>query len=332
MYAKEENAISGCFVKENLCLGGTSMDNEDIYFERMKHIYMMFAEMPITEKEWENVTGSKVEPGLTTDVIVEKWNQHNQEEGKYIINTNDFGFEFGLKRHTDQMGSILYDTLVDDMREWKREVKAQKKLLKEKKEEYERENPKKNLFVDLDGTAAVFQQVDTLETLYEKDYFLNLKPHRNVVEAVRKLVVYHPEINVYILSSVLTDSKYALKEKNEWIDKYMPEIDRKHRIFPPCGADKKDYIPGGVKPTDFLWDDYSQNLNAWEPPAKGIKLMNGINGTKGTWQSERLSVERSGDELVEAILNIMEGKAHYRDEGPKQPIENKEIPRCKGGR
>lgn len=296
------------------------MDNEEIYIERMKHIMMMFCELPISEKEWEDLTGSNIGPGLTTDVIVEKWNLHNKEEGKYLINTNDFGFEFGLKKHMEQMGKVHYETLKADLEEWKRQI------------EVINEDGKKCLYVDLDGTAAVFQQVDTLETLYEKNYFLNLKPHRNVVEAVRKLVVYHPEIEVFILSSVLTDSKYALNEKNEWIDRYLPEIDQKHRIFPPCGEEKKNYIPGGVKPTDFLWDDYSQNLNAWEPPAKGIKLMNGINGTKGTWQSERLSIERSGDELVEAILNIMEGREHYRDEGPKHPIENIDIPRCRGGR
>lgn len=30
--------------------------------------------------------------------------------------------------------------------------------------------PKKRLFVDMDGTLAVFRNVDTLETLYEKGY------------------------------------------------------------------------------------------------------------------------------------------------------------------
>jgi len=191
---------------------------------------------------------------------------------------------------------------------------------------------KKCLYVDLDGTAAEFRKVDTLETLYEKGYFLNLRPNKTVVEAIRKIAVYHPEVEVFVLSAYLSDSKYALEEKNMWIDEHLPEIDTKHRIFPPCGADKKEYIPGGVGSNDFLLDDYSYNLNSWEPPAKGIKLMNGINGTKGTWQSERLSMERSGDELVEGILNIMEGKAHYQDEGPKTPMNNIESPRLRGGR
>lgn len=36
---------------------------------------------------------------------------------------------------------------------------------------------KQRLFVDMDGTLAEFKPVDTLEVLYEKDYFLNLKPN-----------------------------------------------------------------------------------------------------------------------------------------------------------
>ena len=166
----------------------------------------------------------------------------------------------------------------------------------------------------MDGTAAEFHIVDTIETLYEKNYFLNLKPQQNVVDAIRYIQKNNPEIEVYVLSSVLTDSKYALEEKNAWIDKYLPEIMPSHRIFPPCGENKRDYIQGGVTETDYLLDDYSVNLNSWEPPAKGIKIMNGINGTKGTWQSDRLSISRTGTDIAEKIINIMEGKAHYMDE------------------
>ena len=73
-----------------------------------------------------------------------------------------------------------------------------------------KEMNKKRLFVDLDGTLAEFRKVDTLEKLYEKNYFLELKPHENVVAAIRNIKNNHPEIEVYILSAVLSDSKYAL--------------------------------------------------------------------------------------------------------------------------
>mgnify|MGYP004440906233 CR=1 FL=1 len=51
------------------------------------------------------------------------------------------------------------------------------------------------LFVDMDGTLAVFQSVDTLEKLYEKDYFLNLRPQINVIDIIKN----HPEVEVFRL-------------------------------------------------------------------------------------------------------------------------------------
>lgn len=165
-------------------------------------------------------------------------------------------------------------------------------------------NMKKRLFIDMDGTLAVFRPVDTLEILYEKNYFLDLEPHINVVEAIKD-IINKDVVEIFILSSVLSDSKFALKEKNEWLDEYLPKIDKDHRIFPPCGADKKDYIPDGIKSNDFLLDDYTYNLTLWSPPAKGIKLLNGINDTRGTWQDSKLSYSKTSSELADDILSIV---------------------------
>ena len=173
-------------------------------------------------------------------------------------------------------------------------------------------------FVDMDGTATEFKKVDTLETLYEEGYFYNLKPIENVVDAIKYIIKNHPEIEVYIMSSVLSDSKYALSEKNQWLDKYLPEIDRGHRIFPPCGENKLDYIPGGVRDTDLLLDDYTHNLTLWEPPAKGIKILNGINHTKETWRGNRLRYDKSPEELVENIIEIALNGAIIQDMKPQE--------------
>ncbi len=159
------------------------------------------------------------------------------------------------------------------------------------------------IFVDMDGVLAKFQQVDTLEVLYEEGYFLNLPPQRSVVDAVRRLVA-DSDVEVFILSSVLSDSAYALQEKNAWLDTYLPEIDQQHRIFPPCGDNKRDYIPSGLRSSDCLLDDYTYNLANWEPPAKGIKLLNGINHTKGTWKGDMVSHELSGDDLYRELLSL----------------------------
>ena len=142
---------------------------------------------------------------------------------------------------------------------------------------------KTRLFVDMDGTLAEFRIVDTLETLYEEGYFFNLKPHENVVEAVNQIVTENDDIEVFTLSAYLSDSDYAIGEKNVWIDRYLPGIDKTHRIFVPCGTDKAGAID--LREDDFLLDDYTLNLNAWEPPARGIKLVNAINDTHKSWYS-----------------------------------------------
>ncbi|MGN0141525.1 MAG: hypothetical protein ACI4AD_04805 [Roseburia sp.] len=195
--------------------------------------------------------------------------------------------------------------------------------------EYDKAMPEENvgrkrLFVDMDGTLAEFKTVDTLELLYEKGYFLNLAPHENVIAAVKEIITNHPEVEVHILSAYLTDSRYALQEKNEWLDRYLPEIDQAHRIFVPCGSDKKEDIDGGIRSNDFLLDDYTQNLNDWQPPARGIKLLNAINHTRGTWEHDRIRYDRTPTDLADAIISIMRDERQIFDEkimaNEKKPI------------
>lgn len=182
-------------------------------------------------------------------------------------------------------------------------------------------NNKNRLFIDMDGTLAKYQPVETMEILFEQGYFFNLEPQKNVVEAIKKVIREHPEKQVYIMSSVLSDSKYALQEKNEWLDKYLPEIDKEHRIFPPCGENKLNFVPEGIRSTDFLLDDYTNNLMMWEPPAQGIKLLNGINHTNETWEGSMLRYDKEPEQLAEDIAKVMAGEG-IRDKRPVEQIIN----------
>lgn len=172
---------------------------------------------------------------------------------------------------------------------------------------------RQRLFVDMDGTLAEFKTVDTLETLYEKDYFINLKPNENVLGAIKQLIADN-DFDVYILSAYLTDSRYALEEKNAWLDKYLPELPQEKRLFVPCGTDKSVAVPGLIRPNDYLLDDYTKNLSEWEPPAKGIKLINGINHTNGTWQGDKIQFTHAPEELSSMISDVMKGWTHFYED------------------
>jgi len=180
---------------------------------------------------------------------------------------------------------------------------------------------KKRLFIDMDGTLAVFTPVDRLETLYQPGYFYDLKPITNVVQGVKEFIRSNPEVDVYILSSVLSDSSYAVSEKNQWLDKYLPEIPETRRFFPPCGIPKRDAMPNGITGTDFLMDDFTKNLSEWQPPGVGIKLLNGINHTKGTWISSCITYEKPPEIIAAAIKSVMEGSM-VRDKKPVYQIKN----------
>jgi len=165
------------------------------------------------------------------------------------------------------------------------------------------------LFVDMDGTLAEFQKVSAMEELYERGYFAQLPPQQNVVDAVRLLIYTNTSVEVFILSSVLFDSRFAMEEKNGWLNKYLPEIDRFHRIFLPCGENKAGYVPEKLRESDCLLDDYTKNLEDWSRAGgRGIKLLNGINHTRGSWNGSRLSYGRSSAQLAGALLDIAAGR------------------------
>ncbi len=172
---------------------------------------------------------------------------------------------------------------------------------------------KKRLYVDMDGVLAVFNNnISSEEELYAEGYFRELNPQQNVVDAVKELIK-RGDIEVHILSSYLGDSEYALKEKNEWLDEYLPELKKENRIFVPCGVDKKEAIPD-ISDRDFLLDDYTHNLLLWQPPARGIKLLNDINHTKGSWLHDRISYQRNASDLADAITDVVCHEKHIYDE------------------
>lgn len=138
----------------------------------------------------------------------------------------------------------------------------------------------KRLFVDMDGTLARFHdETQYLERMFEKNFFRDLKPFADAVRGVKYFIQANPGTEVYILSAAVDgEPPYCKDEKNAWLDENLPEINAQHRIFTSMGANKADFIPGGITKTDILFDDYNKNLEEWQ--AEGgfaIKCKNNIN-------------------------------------------------------
>lgn len=158
----------------------------------------------------------------------------------------------------------------------------------------------RRLFIDMDGVLAVFDPDKSLEEVAMPGYFRNLAPMSNVVAAVKAIITnYGSEYEVYSLSSTLHED--AIQDKCFWLDKQLPELPKENRIFVPYGKVKKDYITE-LHDSDILIDDFSKNLREWHGVA--IKLMNGINGTKGTWCGYSVNGKATPDVIRNTIIGI----------------------------
>lgn len=146
---------------------------------------------------------------------------------------------------------------------------------------------KVRLFIDFDGTMAEWRVGGRY---LEDGYALSLKPHKELVSVVRELSL-RGGVEIYVASAVV--SERAARDKDAWLDTYIPEIDRLHRLYIPYGENKAAWI--GAKlgrrlgTDDILLDDHSPNLLAWEEAGgRGIKFLNGINGKGLSWKGDRL--------------------------------------------
>lgn len=159
---------------------------------------------------------------------------------------------------------------------------------------------KRRMYIDMDGVLAVFDPDKSLEEVAMPGYFRNLPPMENVVTAIKNIITEHGnEYEVYALSSTLHEE--AIADKSIWLDRELPELAKENRIFVPYGRMKKDYIVE-LQDTDILLDDFSKNLREWHGVA--IKLMNGINGTKGTWCGYSVNGKATPDVIRNTLIGI----------------------------
>lgn len=156
----------------------------------------------------------------------------------------------------------------------------------------------KTLFVDIDGTLARFHDADEafIEAMWTPGFYISLKPFENLVAAIKQFIEKNPDVKVYVLSAVLdTEPPFVVDEKNKWLDIFIPEIEREHRIFTRAGDDKSTYLDMQGRDC-YLLDDYNKNLYEFEyAGGRGIKFHYDVNhrglgafgGSKGSlWQGD----------------------------------------------
>lgn len=165
-------------------------------------------------------------------------------------------------------------------------------------------NNTQRYFIDMDGVLAVWNTGASIEEVASPGYFRNLMPMENCVRAVRDLIQNGKAI--YILSSVFEDS-HSINEKNKWLDQYLPEIPHANRLFVPYSMKKHEFLEKemeNLKKDDVLLDDYTKNLQEWH--GIGIKMLNGINNTNGTWRGYVVKSDMHHEKLAKQIEAIAE--------------------------
>ncbi|CBL34706.1 Uncharacterized protein conserved in bacteria [[Eubacterium] siraeum V10Sc8a] len=163
------------------------------------------------------------------------------------------------------------------------------------------------IFVDMDGTLARFHDENLyLERMFEKGFFRDLKPFENAVSAIKELVKDNTS-EIFILSA--TVNSCSLEEKQEWLDRYLPEIDKEHRIFTSLNVPKSEAIGHRLTDKDILIDDYNKNLLEWQKAGgTSVKAKNNINhkGLHGElWKGDLIDITDTAESIVERMTKII---------------------------
>lgn len=163
----------------------------------------------------------------------------------------------------------------------------------------------------MDGTLAVWQEGTPMEEVCEPGYFASIPPNENVLKAVTLLYALcnQLDIEIFTLSAVFDDG-HSVRDKNIWLDKYLPFITASHRLFTPCDKPKHEAAClqelGGINHNDYLLDDYTKNIFEWKSVGgTPIKLFNGINGRSGTFFGAYTCSWLSPKQIVADIARIM---------------------------
>lgn len=158
----------------------------------------------------------------------------------------------------------------------------------------------KNIFFVMDGALAAPAGVEG-DTRFPRGFFAKRPPLPGMLAAARLLVGQHG-CRVFVLSA-LCCSIAPRREKEAWLDKYLPEVPRKNQLFAPCAPNELARFCRPPRPGDILADSDTANLQEWERRGgTGVKVLNGENGRVGSWQKPAVNAAWDGTEIAARIL------------------------------
>lgn len=115
---------------------------------------------------------------------------------------------------------------------------------------------KQIVFLDLDDTVADFMGSEAFKDgfdvtkMYEVGFFLNLKPTRGSLSAVRRII--NLGFDVQILSQPVAESAHSYLEKVQWIALHFPELIGKINLTQDKGLFKGDFL---IDDNETKWKD-----------------------------------------------------------------------------
>lgn len=175
----------------------------------------------------------------------------------------------------------------------------------------------KRILFDMDGVLCIFDDTKSIEEIATPGFFRTRKPDPAAVATLNML--YHmanfsEDMDLYIMSSVFNDD-HSANDKLMWITDKFAWMSDAHVIFSEYGKPKASAVPDGWNMSEtVLVDDFTRNLREWRSEGGvGIKYLNGINGTKGTWDgfivSNRMKPELMA-RTIKAIADMLPLQSH----------------------
>ncbi len=163
----------------------------------------------------------------------------------------------------------------------------------------------RNIFVDYDGVLAYFQKDKSIEEVAEPGYTLTVPMMDTVCDALTALMkdrdILATGISIRVLSAVLHDG--AANDKKTMLERRFGKDFADSAMFVRYGSPKEALAEGNV-----LIDDFSYNLHKWEENGGvGIKMYNGINGTKGTWHGYSVHATSGSIIIYKTLKGIIMG-------------------------